>query len=246
VILPRPIGATGVSISNGQSSRSLGNSFEPFATRADPASDGYDPAQVFDRARRFLDESAELRSAGAPDRSGRSAFDLSTESATVRSSYGHSSFGQNCLLARKLVESGVRVVVVNMAETVFDCPSWDAHGSKPFSTFDDYANRLLPSFDRGFSTLIDDLDSRGLLASTLVVATGEFGRSPRINASGGRDHWPSAWSALLAGGGMAGGQVIGSTDRNAAEPVDRPVPASELFETMARNLGLDPSRTLAG
>jgi uncharacterized protein (DUF1501 family) len=132
-----------------------------------------------------------------------------------------------------------------MAETVFNRPSWDAHGATPFSTFDDYAQTLLPSFDRGYSALVDDLESRGLLDSTLVVATGEMGRSPRINASGGRDHWPAVWSAVLAGGGLAGGQVIGSSDRNAAEPSDRPVMVAELYAMMARTLGLDPSESLA-
>jgi hypothetical protein len=243
MILPRPIGATGVNIPNGQSAGPLGRSFEPFVVGEEAGSPGYDPRVAYDRARRFLDESPELASAGAPDRSSRFAFDLSTEPASTIASYGRSSFGQNCLLARRLVESGVRVVVVNMAETVFDRPSWDVHGSRPFSNFDDYARNLLPSFDRGFSALVDDLDSRGLLDSTLVVATGEFGRSPRINASGGRDHWPAAWSALLAGGSMSGGRVIGSTDREAAAPVDRPVHASELFDTMAQALGLDPSET---
>jgi uncharacterized protein (DUF1501 family) len=239
VILPQPIGNTGVSIPNGQSAASLAASFEPFVLGADPAARDFDPRRAFDQARGFLDESTGLTSSGAPDRSSRHAFDLSTESASTRSGYGHSTFGQSCLLARKLVESGVKVVVVNMAETVFDRPSWDAHGSKPFSRFHDYATNLLPSFDRAFSALVDDLESRGLLESTLVVATGEFGRSPRINASGGRDHWPGAWSALMAGGGMTGGQVIGATDRNGAEPVDRPVLASELFAMMASHLGLD-------
>jgi hypothetical protein len=243
VILPGKLGPTGVSISNGQSAGPLGASFEPFVLGADPSSTDFDPRRAFDQARRFLDESPELTSAGTPDRSSRSVFDLSTESASTRSAYGHSSFGQSCLMARRLVESGVRVVVVNMAETVFHRPSWDVHGSGPFSRFDDYAQTLLPHFDRGFSNLVDDLEARGLLASTLVVATGEFGRTPRINASGGRDHWPRAWSALLAGGGTTGGQVIGATDRNADEPVERPVNAAELFATMAQSLGLDPTET---
>src|SRR5205823_5199809 len=115
------------------------------------------------------------------------------------------------------------------------------HGSAPFSGLGDYARELLPAFDRAFSALVDDLEARGLLASTLVVASGEFGRTPRINASGGRDHWPGAWSALMAGGGTAGGRVIGATDRIASEPVDRPVSPAELFATMADSLGLGPS-----
>ncbi len=238
VILPGPIGNTGVSIPNGQSAGSLSPSFAPFLLGDDPASPDYDPRRTLDRARRFLDHASELTSADEPDRSTYRAFDLGAERPTTRETYGRSTFGQSCLLARRLVEAGVRVVVVNMARTVFDTPSWDVHGSGPFSTFDDYARNLLPTFDRGYSALIDDLDASGLLDSTLVVASGEFGRSPRINASGGRDHWPGAWSALLAGGGQAGGRIIGATDRQAARPIDRPVAAADLFAIMADALGL--------
>ena len=99
----------------------------------------------------------------------------------------------------------------------------------------------MPDFDRAFSALVDDLDVRGLLDSTLVVASGEFGRTPRLNPAGGRDHWTRAFSALLAGGGTAGGRAIGATDRLGGEPVDRPVGLPELVATMARGLGLDPA-----
>ncbi len=238
VILPRPIGRTGVSIPNGQSP---GMPFGPFVLGDDPSSPTFDPRGALGRARRFLDESSELRSAGSPTSSSHRAFDLSAERASIREGYGRSSFGQGCLLARRLVESGVRVVVVNMAETVFERPSWDAHGREPFSTFDDYARNLLPTFDRAFSALVDDLEARGLLASTLVVASGEFGRTPKVNASGGRDHWPGVWSALLAGGGTPGGRVIGASDRTGSEPIRRPVTLPELFATMSRSLGLDPA-----
>lgn len=239
VVLPRPIGNTGVSIPNGQSAASLGSSFEPFILSADPSSPDYDFRHALDRARRFLDEAPELTSAAAPTRSSPPAFDIQAERASTREAYGRSTFGQSCLLARRLVESGVRVVVVNMAETVFGRPSWDAHGAQPFSTLDDYARNLLPTFDRAFSALVDDLEARGMLASTLVVATGEFGRTPKLNASGGRDHWPGVWSALLAGGGASGGRVIGASDRIASEPSERPVAPTELFGTMAHVLGLD-------
>jgi Protein of unknown function (DUF1501) len=241
VVLPRAIGETGVSIPNGQGAGPIGRSFGPFALGDDPASTGYDFKTALDRARRFLDEAPELSSAGAPSRSSHLAFDLDAERPSTREAYGRSTFGQSCLLARRLVESGVRVVVVNMFETVFGTPSWDAHGSGPFSTLDDYAGRLLPEFDRAFSSLVDDLDARGLLASTLVVAAGEFGRTPRLNASGGRDHWPGVFSALLAGGGTKGGRTIGASDRLGAEPVDRPVTLPELVATMAQTLGLDSS-----
>ncbi len=152
--------------------------------------------------------------------------------------YGHSTFGHNCLLARKLIESGVRVVTVNMFETVFRQKTWDCHGRVPFSTLADYRDTLLPAFDAAFCALLDDLDRVGRLENTLVVATGEFGRTPKLNNDGGRDHWPAAWSALVAGGGIAAGQVIGQTDAHASEPVDRPVRAEELFATMTRHLGM--------
>jgi uncharacterized protein (DUF1501 family) len=241
VVLPRGLGETGVDVPNGQSAGPLDRSFAPFFLGDDPASPAFDHRQAFDRARRFLDESPELGSAAAPEGSSRLAFDLDAERPSVREAYGRTRFGQSCLLARRLVESGVRVVVVNMFETVFGTSSWDAHGSGPFSTLADYGRDLLPAFDRAFSALVDDLESRGLLGSTLVVASGEFGRTPKLNAQGGRDHWPGAFSALMAGGGTVGGRVIGATDRSSAEPVDRPVGLPELVATMARASGLDPS-----
>ncbi len=129
-------------------------------------------------------------------------------------------------------------MTVNMFTTVFNNVTWDCHGRQPFSSLDDYATEVLPTFDRAFSALIDDLESRGLLDSTLVVATGEFGRTPKLNRSGGRDHWPACWSALLAGGGVRGGQVIGASDRHAAEPIDRPITPAALVATMAESLGI--------
>jgi uncharacterized protein (DUF1501 family) len=148
------------------------------------------------------------------------------------------------VLARRLVEHGVRLVTVNMFETVFGKVTWDCHGSAPFSTLDDYMRELLPTLDLALSALLDDLQARGLLESTLVVATGEFGRTPRLNAAGGRDHWPGVWSALLAGGGTRGGQVIGASDAHAASPAERPVTPQELLATMYRSLGISPDRYL--
>ena len=164
----------------------------------------------------------------------------------VRDSFGRNTFGQSCLLASRLVESGVRLVTVNMFTTVFNQVTWDCHGARPFSTLDDYASTLLPTFDVALSALLDDLDRRGLLESTLVVATGEFGRTPRLNAAGGRDHWPGVWSAVLAGGGTRGGNVIGASDRQGGEPVDRPVAPAELVATMYRSLRIDPALKIAG
>ncbi len=174
----------------------------------------------------------------------RNAFDLDDEGPGVRDAYGRTTFGQSCLLARRLVEAGVRLVTVNMFETVFNRVTWDCHGSSPFSTMDDYARELLPTFDQAFAALIDDLDQRGRLESTLVVAAGEFGRTPRINAAGGRDHWPGVWSVALAGGGVRGGQVVGASDDHAASPADRPVTPQNLLATIYHSLGIDSTQYL--
>ncbi len=147
-------------------------------------------------------------------------------------------------LARRLVESGVRVVTVNMFDTVFNRVTWDCHGAAPFSTLDDYARELLPAFDCAFTALIDDLERRGRLETTLVIAAGEFGRTPRINASGGRDHWPGVWSVVLAGGGICGGQVVGASDALAGAPVDRAVTPADLLATIYHSLGIDASQSL--
>ncbi|WP_406699975.1 DUF1501 domain-containing protein [Singulisphaera sp. Ch08] len=213
VVVPGPIGHTGVNVSHGQTAGDLGRACEPFHLRTELSSPGI------------------------------KAFDLSRERASVRESYGQTRFGQGCLLARRLVESGVRVVAVNMFETVFNRISWDCHGTKPFSTLDDYAAEVLPTLDQAFSALLDDLQQRGLLETTLVVATGEFGRTPRLNARGGRDHWPGVWSAVLAGGGTQRGHVIGASDRFASSPSERPVQPAELVATMYRSLGIDPSES---
>jgi hypothetical protein len=254
VVVPRPIANTGVAISHGQESGWLGPAYEPFHLDADPASAYFDARDALDRARRFL-ELAASRESSAPSlwadaadhlltAASRNAFDLADERGELRARYGRNTFGQSCLLARRLVEAGARLVTVNMFETVFDQITWDCHGARPFSTLDDYARELLPVFDQGFCSLIDDLSSRGLLDTTLVVATGEFGRTPRLNAAGGRDHWPGVWSAVLAGGGIRGGQVIGASDSIASAPETRPVAPRELVATMYRCLGIDPERIL--
>ncbi len=169
--------------------------------------------------------------------------DIVAEPRRTREAYGASRFGRCCLAARKLVEAGVRVVTVNMYDTVFNRVSWDCHGCRPFSTMDDYRREVLPTFDRAFSALIDDLDARGMLATTLVAAVGEFGRTPRLNDRGGRDHWPGVWSGLLAGGGVQGGRVVGASDPRGAEPADRPVSPAEWLATVRHALGAEPSAT---
>ena len=169
-------------------------------------------------------------------------------SPTDRDRYGKTAFGDACARSLQLVEQGVRCVSVNMFETVYDRVTWDCHADRQsmFSTLDDYRRTLCPTFDRGFSTLLDDLHQRGLLEETLVIAMGEFGRTPRLNANGGRDHWPGCWSIVLAGGGVRGGQVIGASDRIGAEPISRPVTCPEVVASVYNAMGLPRSTRLVG
>ncbi len=236
-LIPGPIRATGIDIPHGQTSAWLGARYDPFSLGRDPAASDFDAQAVWARAQAGSSESSLNSSRDNP-------FDISLEPARLRDDYGRTSFGQSCLLARRLVEQGTRVATVNMFDTVFNGLSWDCHGAAPFSTLGDYARVLLPDFDRAFSALIDDLDCRGRLDSTLVVAAGEFGRTPRLNAAAGRDHWPGAWSVALAGGGIRGGQALGASDAHAAYPADRPVTPQELLATIDRFLGIDRARDL--
>jgi hypothetical protein len=160
-----------------------------------------------------------------------------------RDRYGKTSFGDACARSLQLVEQGARCVVVNMFETVYDRVTWDCHAARQglASTLDDYRRTLCPTFDRACATLLDDLQQRGLLDETLVLVLGEFGRTPRLNANGGRDHWPGCWSIVLAGGGVRGGQVIGVSDRLGAEPIQRPVTCPEVVASVYNALGLPPS-----
>jgi hypothetical protein len=152
--------------------------------------------------------------------------------------YGQTRFGRSCWKALRLVESGVRFVTVNMFETVFDELTWDMHGAKPFTPVSAYRDVVGPMFDMAYSSLLEDLSARGLLANTMVIAMGEFGRTPRINAAGGRDHWTQCYSVLAGGGPLKGGTVIGSSDAIGAEPKNRPVHPSELAATIFKALGI--------
>jgi len=176
----------------------------------------------------------------------RTAFDLSREPDALRNAYGRNHFGQSCLLARRLIERGVRFVTVNMFEKVLGENTWDVHGSAPFGTVERYRDHVGPMFDQAYSTLLADLSARGLLRDTLVVATGEFGRTPTINPAGGRDHWPHVWSMLMAGGGVKGGQVIGASDERGAYPKDRPTRPQEVVASVYHALGVDLNLQLPG
>jgi uncharacterized protein (DUF1501 family) len=176
----------------------------------------------------------------------RAAFALEQEPAAVRDRYGRTRFGQSCLLARRLIERGVRFVTVNMFETVFDEVTWDIHGSRPFTDINQMAREVAPNFDQGWSALLEDLDNRGLLQSTIVTAMGEFGRTPKINPAGGRDHHPGVWTILLGGGPIRGGRVVGESDELGYVPKSRPVTPAEVAATLYRGLGIDAHRELPG
>jgi hypothetical protein len=171
----------------------------------------------------------------------RDAFDLGRERETVQERYGASTFGQSCLLARRLVEAGTRFVEVMWydREDGF-IVGWDVHGDD-LHGMERMENYLCPRFDQGLSALLEDLDRRGLLKTTLVCVTGEFGRSPHFNRHGGRDHWPYCFTALLAGGGVPGGAVVGASDSRGAYPVARPVTPADFAATLYRLLGVDPN-----
>lgn len=173
----------------------------------------------------------------------KKAFDLSEESARLRDDYGRTTYGQSCLLARRLVEAGVRFVTVYYSRAIGGAnEGWDTHGDN----FNQLRNRLLPNTDRAVPTLIDDLAARGLLDETLVVWMGEFGRSPRVMntkqfGANGRDHWPQCYTVLMAGGGITPGAVHGSSDRIGAYPSTDPVTPDDVAATMFWALGIDPA-----
>jgi hypothetical protein len=172
----------------------------------------------------------------------KKAFDLSCEPAAIRDSYGHTTYGQACLLARRLVEAGAKFINVYFSPFIGgDTGGWDTHGFNNKPMYPILKSYLLPMLDRTLPTLLLDLQQRGLLNSTLVVWVGEFGRTPRINKIAGRDHWPPCYPAILAGGGVRRGHVHGSSDRIGAYPASDPVTPQDLSATMFHLLGLDPA-----
>ena len=156
------------------------------------------------------------------------SFNLDREPAKTRDAYGRGSFGSGCLMARRLVEKGVSYVEVSLG-------GWDTHNNN----FDTLSNRLLPELDKGMSALVDDLADRRLLDTTMIVCMGEFGRTPKINQNTGRDHHPGSWSVVLGGGGLKSGQVIGATDTDGMDIVDRPVGVMDLIATMTKAMAIN-------
>ncbi len=167
----------------------------------------------------------------------REAFDLSQESDSLRDRYGRHAYGQSALLARRLVESGVSFVTINLYEK--DVDWWDDH-----FTIEPNLRKRLPPYDQALAALIEDLDARGQRDRVLVAAFGEFGRGPRIDTNAGRGHWPKAMHAVLSGGGIKSGQIVGSTTPNGGEPHDRPLRPGDLLATMYHAIGIDPRATV--
>ena len=168
----------------------------------------------------------------------RRAFHLDSEDPKLRDRYGRTKLGQSVLLARRLVEAGVRFVTVYDGQYNGQTANWDAHEN----VFGRLKNDLIPPADQAFAALIDDLSGRGLLEETLVIAMGEFGRTPKINGNAGRDHWPNCYSIVLAGGGVQGGIAFGSSDKLGAYPDTDPVTPADLAATLFWRFGLDPRR----
>ncbi len=243
----------------GQDAGFLGRAYDPWLLQCDPtlptlAIDGLAlPAEVtperFERRRRLLDALA--ASSDDPHRQQalamlaspqvRNAFALEREPVKLRDRYGRSRFGQSCLLARRLVEAGVPLVRVNWSR-VPNAPNnghWDTHTQNTRSV-----KTLMPILDTAYSALLEDLDARGLLDDTLVVWMAEFGRTPRINASGGRDHWGQVFSVALAGGGVRGGTIYGASDAIAAYPKDGTVTPEDLHATIYHCLGIPHDATI--
>jgi uncharacterized protein (DUF1501 family) len=164
--------------------------------------------------------------------SARDAFDLSAEPRKIREAYGRQAFGQGCLMARRLIERGVPLVEVSLGPGL----AWDTH-SENFTR----VRQLSEQLDAGWATLMTELGDRGLLEKTTILWAGEFGRTPKINAQGGRDHCPQAFTCVLAGGGIAGGQVHGATSQDGTEVIDGKIDQQDLLATLAQALGVDPS-----
>lgn len=260
VITPYPHCDSKVYLTPGQFGGCLGPRFDPFVLNDDPNAKDFrvknlalDPSLTTDRLEGRLGLLQELATASprivTPQtadmdtfnaqaasllQSGKAAaaFDLSKEPDSVRERYGRHSWGQSHLLARRLVEAGTRFITTVNGPSI----TWDTHKDN----FNGLKNRLVPPMEQAYAALLDDLEERGLLESTLVVWMGEFGRSPKINADTGRDHWPGCFSVLLAGGGIRGGQVIGASDNIGGSPHDRPVTPADIHASMYAALGYDP------
>jgi arylsulfatase A-like enzyme len=242
----------------GQYGGMIGSVYDPFLIEGDPNRDDYDPLalkldrgmtvermserlsllQQVDHMRRQLEQDVARRYDRLQDSAYhlvmdgrvRDALDLSRESAANRDRYGRNKFGQSLLVARRLIEAGVKFIGYNDFNQ-----KWDTHGQLA-----PRYRHIVPELDQGFSTLIEDLDARGMLDNTIVVLAGEFGRTPRINDLAGRDHWPNAYSNVVAGGKFQRGCVYGQSDAHGAEVLEGRVAPADLLATIWSQLGVAP------
>jgi hypothetical protein len=244
----------------GQHAGFLGASFDPYRINSDPNLPDFTPGVLVPpsglTSQRLHDRRLLLDQLDGPDNdssmdefqdrafdllsstAAQHAFDIRSESDAVRNRYGRHVFGQSTLLARRMVEAGVRLVHVNWVrhDNGKGGQGYDTHGNHLALAKDD----LMPPTDAAFSSLIEDLDQRGILDETLVVMMGEFGRTPRFNDAGGRDHWPHCFSMVMAGGGIKGGQTYGASDRIGAYPSLDAVGPEDLIATIYDRLGVNP------
>ncbi|HEV3145511.1 MAG TPA: DUF1501 domain-containing protein [Gemmataceae bacterium] len=260
VITPFPHCDSTVYITPGQYGGCLGTRYDPLVLNTDPnaanfrapnlsLADDLTPARLHERQNllEHLDERVnfndrtrfadlDLNRAKAIDlvtsSSVQRAFDLSLEPPAVRDRYGRHSWGQSHLLARRLVEAGVRFVTTVNGPSII----WDTHADN----FNRLKTKLVPPMESGFAALLEDLHDRGLLESTLVIWMGDFGRTPTINKDAGRDHWPQCYTMVLAGGGIRGGQYIGSSDQHGAFPKEYPITPADVHASVFTALGYDP------
>ena len=266
VMLPEAMGPNGPEWP-GQFAGFLGSAYDPYRLNSKPGEPGYSPGALasdpslpsvrLGKRRALLDELGHtakrldaISSTTALDPhylkafdvisspAAQKAFDVDAEPEEVRERYGKHYFGQSCLLARRLVESGVRLVQINWLRSNIGGaggPGYDTHQNH----FSLVQNQLYPPTDQAFSALIEDLDQRGLLDETIVIFFNEFGRTPKVNPRGGRDHWPACYSTLLAGGGIKGGAVYGASDKIGAYPASDPVAPADTLATIYHLLGID-------
>ncbi len=243
-------------VAPGQHGGWLGAGYDPFLVSGDPNEPGFRLAGLNAASSQFADRSQLLKAldksmpeegyGSAQEKafqllakpSVQSAFDLNREPPKVRDKYGRTTHGQSCLLARRLVESGVRLVTVNWPNDGQNF--WDTHANN----FHSLKHRLMPPADAGFAALLEDLEDRGMLDETLLVWVGEFGRNPKVSSGTGREHWAKCYSAVVAGGSVKGGQVYGRSDKSAGLPEEKPVSPADLTATIYRALGIDPNETV--
>lgn len=221
--LGKPFSVRGIALGKGMTVEHF-KQRQKLLDRVDTAFDTLEQSNLVEGLDRFDEQAYSVLSSSRA----REAFDTSREPKEIAEQFGSDRFGQSCLLAMRLIEAGVRFATVNFS-------GWDTHSGN----FRKCKESLLPRFDQGLAALLTHLEKRGRLESTIVLAVGEFGRTPKINEKAGRDHWPRSFCALFAGGGVRGGQVIGASDATGSEPADEAITPEEIAASFYHGLGID-------